>query len=327
MVRFPVVAVRQEGLSDWFGEKSGVRHFHQSIKKAMKDPSKRANTPFVIITGLSGSGKGTVLKAFEDIGYFCVDNLPLELILKFADLCKRAGAQIDRAAIVVDVREGSELAKFPRVFQRLKKYELAVNLVYLEASDASLIRRYSETRRPHPLTHDKPILRALTEERKRLAPIKKLANTVIDTTKFNVHELRRYVADKFQEQKASSPLLISLISFGFKNGIPVESDLVFDVRFLPNPNFVRTLREKTGQHREVITYMKSFTQTIEFLKRVSDLLLFLIPNYMIEGKSYLTISIGCTGGRHRSVMITDEINGILSSQGYKTKVVHRDITV
>jgi UPF0042 nucleotide-binding protein len=291
----------------------------------MKNVSKGANTPFVIITGLSGSGKGTVLKAFEDIGYFCVDNLPLELILKFAELCNRAGAQINHAAIVVDVREGSELAKFPKVFQRLKTYELEVDLVYLEASDASLIRRYSETRRPHPLTHDKPILKALAEERKRLAPIKKLANTVIDTTKFNVHELRRYVADKFQEQKASNPLLISLISFGFKHGVPVESDLVFDVRFLPNPNFVSTLREKTGQHSEVITYMKSFTQTTEFLRRVLDLLLFLIPNYIIEGKSYLTISIGCTGGQHRSVMMTDEINGILSSQGYKTKVVHRDM--
>jgi RNase adapter protein RapZ len=292
----------------------------------MKEIAKGSkNPPFVIITGLSGSGKGTVLKAFEDIGYFCVDNLPLELILKFAELCNRAGAQIDRAALVIDVREGSELEKFPKVFEQLKNYELAVNLVYLEASDASLIRRYSETRRPHPLTRDRPIAKALTEERKRLAPIKRLADTVIDTTKFNVHELRRYVADKFQEQRSSAPLLISLISFGFKHGVPVESDLVFDVRFLPNPNFIKTLREKTGQCGEVVAYMKSFTQTGEFLKRVLDLLLFLIPNYIIEGKSYLTISVGCTGGRHRSVMIADSINEVLFSHGYKTKVLHRDI--
>jgi RNase adapter protein RapZ len=211
----------------------------------MKEIAKGSkNPPFVIITGLSGSGKGTVLKAFEDMGYFCVDNLPLELILKFAELCNRAGAQIDRAALVIDVREGSELEKFPKVFEQLKSYELAVNLVYLETSDASLIHRYSETRRPHPLTRDRPIAKALTEERKRLAPIKRLADTVIDTTKFNVHELRRYIADKFQEQRSSAPLLISLISFGFKHGVPVESDLVFDVRFLPNPNFIKTLREK-----------------------------------------------------------------------------------
>src|SRR5262245_32430321 len=292
----------------------------------MKEIAKGSkNTPFVIITGLSGSGKGTVLKAFEDLGYFCVDNLPLELILKFAELCNRASAQIDRAALVIDVREGSELEKFPKVFEQLKKYELAVNLVYLEASDASLIRRYSETRRPHPLTHDRPIPKALAEERKRLAPIKKIADTVIDTTKFNVHELRRYIADKFNEQRSSDPLLISLISFGFKHGVPVESDLVFDVRFLPNPNFIKTLRQKTGQYSEVVAYMKSFAQTGEFLKRVLDLLLFLIPNYIIEGKSYLTISVGCTGGRHRSVMIADAINEVLLSRGYKTKVLHRDI--
>jgi UPF0042 nucleotide-binding protein len=292
----------------------------------MKDTAKASkNPPFVIITGLSGSGKGTVLKAFEDMGYFCVDNLPLELILKFAELCNRAGAQIDRAAIVIDVREGAQLEKFPKVFEALKSYELAVSLIYLEASDASLIRRYSETRRPHPLTRDKPIAKALLEERRRLAPIQKLADTVIDTSKFNVHELRRYVADKFQEQRSPAPLLISLISFGYKHGVPVESDLVFDVRFLPNPNFVKSLREKTGQSDDVVAYMKSFSQTSEFLKRILDLLLFLVPNYIIEGKSYLTISIGCTGGRHRSVMIADAVSAALLSHGYKTKVLHRDM--
>jgi len=291
----------------------------------MKTATKTGPPPFIIITGLSGSGKGTVLKAFEDIGYFCVDNLPLELMLKFAELCSRAGAQMNRAAIVIDVREGAELPKFPKIFQRLKRYDLDVNLIYLEASDDSLIRRYSETRRPHPLTHDKPIAKALTEERRRLAPIKTLADIVIDTTKFNVHELRRYVADKFQEETSFKPLLISLISFGFKHGVPLESDLVFDVRFLPNPNFVRPLRERTGQVKDVVAYMKSFAQTGEFIRRVSDLLLFLIPNYITEGKSYLTISVGCTGGKHRSVMISNEINELLISQGYKTKILHRDM--
>jgi UPF0042 nucleotide-binding protein len=287
----------------------------------MKSQAEKA--PFVIITGLSGSGKGTVLKAFEDMGYFCVDNLPVELVLKFAELS--AGAQRKKAAIVIDVREGAELSKFPSVFRSLKKSDLDVTLIYLDASEDSLIRRYSETRRPHPLTHDKPIAVALGEERRRLAPIKKLADTLIDTTKFNVHELRRYVADKFRAEESSAPLLISLISFGFKNGVPLESDLVFDVRFLPNPNFVRSLKEKTGQDPEVVAYVRSFPQTCELLKHLADLLLFLVPNYVIEGKSYLTISVGCTGGQHRSVMITNELQGLLSSHGYKIKVNHRDM--
>lgn len=281
--------------------------------------------PFVIITGLSGSGKGTVLKAFEDIGYFCVDNLPVDLILKFAELSSRAGADIKRAAIVVDVREGAEFSKFPKVYRKLKKSGLGVCLVYLDASDDALIRRYSETRRPHPLTHDRPIGVALTEERDRLAPIQRLADTVIDTTRFNVHELRRYIADKFQTESFNKPLLISIISFGFKFGIPLEADLVFDVRFLPNPNFVKTLRDRTGQDKDVVAYIKSFPQTHEFLKRLSDLLLFLVPNYMIEGKSYLSIAVGCTGGRHRSVMIANEIYRLMASYGYKAKVLHREL--
>jgi UPF0042 nucleotide-binding protein len=260
------------------------------------------------------------------MGYFCVDNLPLDFVSKFAEFSQGVGTKTRPAAIVIDVREGMELRRFPKVFQKLKKSELQVTLIYLEASDDALIRRYSETRRPHPLTHDKPIGLALREERKRLRPIKRLADTVIDTTQFNVHELRRFVADKFQRKTSASPLLISLISFGFKYGLPLESDLVFDVRFLPNPNFVRRLKSKTGQDEEVIGYIKSFSQSTELIRRLSDLLFFLIPNYIIEGKSYLTISVGCTGGKHRSVMIANELNGLLSSRGLKTKVNHRDIT-
>ena len=291
----------------------------------MKDELESGKTPFVVITGLSGSGKGTVLNAFEDMGYFCVDNLPLDFVSKFAEFSQGVGTKTRPAAIVIDVREGMELRRFPKVFQKVKKSELQVTLIYLEASDDALIRRYSETRRPHPLTHDKPIGLALREERKRLRPIKRLADAVIDTTQFNVHELRRFVADKFQRKTSASPLLISLISFGFKYGLPLESDLVFDVRFLPNPNFVRRLKSKTGQDEEVIGYIKSFSQSTELIRRLSDLLFFLIPNYIIEGKSYLTISVGCTGGKHRSVMIANELNGLLSSRGLKTKVNHRDI--
>jgi RNase adapter protein RapZ len=281
--------------------------------------------PFVIITGLSGSGKGTVLKAFEDMGFFCVDNLPLDLILKFAELCSRAGAEIKKAAIVVDVREGAEFSKFPTLFRQLKDSGLGVKLLFLQASDDALIRRYSETRRPHPLTHDRPIAQALKEERQRLMPVQRLADTVIDTSKFNVHELRRYVADKFHEEPSVKPLLISITSFGFKHGIPLESDLVFDVRFLPNPNFVKSLKDRSGRDKEVIAYIKSFSQTGEFLKRLSDLLLFLVPNYIIEGKSYLTIAVGCTGGQHRSVMIANELYELLEFHGYKVKIWHRDL--
>lgn len=290
----------------------------------MKPHPQSSKTPFVIITGLSGSGKGTVLKAFEDMGYFCVDNLPVELVFKFAELSGSAGSESKKAAIVIDVREGAELSKFPAVFRKLKKSGLAVTLIYLTASEDSLIRRYSETRRPHPLTHDRPISVALDEERRRLEPIEKLADAIIDTTQFNVHELRRYISDKFHAQQ-TAPLLISLISFGFKNGVPLESDLVFDVRFLPNPNFVKSLKDQSGLDQEVVNYVRSFAQTTELLKRLADLLLFLVPNYVIEGKSYLTISVGCTGGQHRSVMITQELNTLLSSRGYKTKVNHRDI--
>lgn len=283
------------------------------------------SSPFVIITGLSGSGKGTVLKVFEDMGYFCVDNLPLELLLKFAELCNQARAQIKRAAIVIDVREGAELTRFPKLFETLKKTPLSITFVYLEASRSSLIRRYSETRRPHPLKANKSIADALAEERRHLAPLKKLADQVIDTSQFNVHELRRFVINKFQA-KGSTALLISLVSFGFKHGIPTEADLVFDVRFLPNPNFVRHLKHKTGNDSAVAAYVQSFDQTRQFLQRLEDLLLFLVPNYATEGKSYLTIAFGCTGGQHRSVVIANRISGLLELEGFTTKVLHRDLS-
>lgn len=291
-----------------------------------KKTAEGKNFPFVVITGLSGSGKGTVLKAFEDAGFFCVDNLPLELAPKFAEICRRAGGQISRAAIVVDIREGVGLERFPRVFSQLQKLGFDVQLVFLDASDEVLIRRYSETRRPHPLYPGKPIAAALRQERKKLEPLRKLKGTLaIDTSKFNVHELRHFISAKFRGQVKEIPLLISVVSFGFKYGIPLESDLVFDVRFLPNPNFVKSLRSHTGNDKEVVAYVKSFKQTDEFLGRMFDLLIFLVPQYIVEGKSYLTISVGCTGGRHRSVMVANEIHSLLASQGYQTKMVHRDI--
>ena len=284
------------------------------------------NNPFVIITGLSGSGKGTVLKVFEDMGYFCVDNLPLELVPKFAELCERARAQIKQAAIVIDIREGSELTKFPKLYQTLKTRTLTVTLIYLQATKDSLIRRYSETRRPHPLKLNQSIAEALKEEQHRLTPIKELADQIIDTTKFNVHELKRHVIDKFQTKK-SPALLISLVSFGFKHGIPTESDLVFDARFLPNPNYVSNLKHRNGNDPEVVTYIESFKQTLDFLGYLENFLLFLIPKYITEGRSYLTIAIGCTGGQHRSVMLINRINYLLTSHNFNTKMTHRDLTL
>jgi RNase adapter protein RapZ len=292
----------------------------------MKINRRVEKKPFVVITGLSGSGKGTVLKAFEDIGFYCVDNLPIQLMTQFGEICSRPQSQITRAAVVVDVREGEGFKHFPRVFSELKKLGLDVQLVFLDATDNVLIRRYSETRRPHPLTSNTPIALALKEERKRLEPLRNLKGAfVIDTSRFNVHELRHYISIKFRSWEQALPLLVSVQSFGFKHGIPLESDLVFDARFLPNPNFVRSLKEHTGNDKEVIAYIKSFKQSDEFLRHLFDLLSFLVPQYITEGKSYLTISVGCTGGRHRSVMIANEVFRLLTSQGYKTKLTHRDI--
>jgi UPF0042 nucleotide-binding protein len=290
-----------------------------------RDRSRAAASPreLVVLTGLSGSGKASALKAFEDLGFYAVDNMPVMLVPPFAELVAHS-RDIRRAALVVDVREGQSLEKFPAILRDIRR-GLATTVVFLEASKAALLARYSETRRPHPLGRAERVTRALNEERRLLEPIRHLADVVIDTTKFNVHELRSYIQNKFVRETDGKNLLISSISFGYKKGVPLDADLVFDVRFLPNPHFVPEFRNLTGKDPKVENYIVSFPQTREFLDRVTEMLLFLLPHYINEGKSYLTLAFGCTGGQHRSVMIAEEVARRLARHGYGVKTAHRDI--
>jgi len=279
---------------------------------------------FIIITGLSGSGKGTFLRALEDRGFFCVDNLPLGLLPKFYELIVKSQGESSKAAMVIDVREGQTLSQFPSVYEELKKNSaLDMSLWFLEASEAVLVRRFSETRRPHPLDPNRPVLEAIALERERLAPIRTMADYILDTSQFTIHELRQHAVRLFEEKQAQH-LLVSLVSFGFKYGVPIDSDLVFDVRFLPNPNFIPDLKAHTGAHPAVIEYMNSHEATHKFLDHVYSFIDFLLPQYEKEGKSYVTISIGCTGGRHRSVFIANAIGEHLERNKYRVKVSHRD---
>jgi RNase adapter protein RapZ len=279
---------------------------------------------FIILTGLSGSGKGTFLRALEDRSFFCVDNLPLGLLSKFTELILKAEGEPSKVAVVIDVREGETLSQFPAVYEELRNnVGLETSLWFLEASDAVLVRRFSETRRPHPLDPNRPIMEAIALERERLAPIRAMADHILDTSQFTIHELRQHTVRLFEERQAQH-LLVSLVSFGFKYGVPIDSDLVFDVRFLPNPNFVPHLKAHTGAHPAVIDYMNSHEATADFLQHVHKFIDFLLPQYEKEGKSYVTISIGCTGGRHRSVFIANAIGKHLSDGNYRVKVSHRD---
>src|ERR1700757_3020159 len=279
---------------------------------------------FIIITGLSGSGKGTFLRALEDRGFFCVDNLPLSLLGKFHELIVKSQDEGSKVAMVIDVREGETLSEFPAVYRELKQNpSLHMSLWFLEASDAVLVRRFSETRRPHPVDSTRPVLEAIAEERELLAPIRQMADHVLDTSQFTIHELRQYVHRLFEEREAQH-LLVSLVSFGFKYGVPIDSDLVFDVRFLPNPNFVPELKAFTGADSQVVEYMNSHEATHKFLDHVHAFVDFLLPQYEKEGKSYVTISIGCPGGRHRSVFIANAIAEHVKAGNYRVKVSHRD---
>jgi UPF0042 nucleotide-binding protein len=286
------------------------------------DPQAQA-AELVVITGLSGSGKATVLKAFEDLGYYAVDNLPIELIPKFAELAK-GSAHVRRAALVIDIREGEPFAQVPALLERLRR-KTPATLVFLEADDATLARRFSETRRPHPLGRQASVQKSLRMERELLAPIRAMADHIIDTSKFNVHELREVIGEKFSGGRNESSLRIDITSFGYRHGVPADSDLVFDVRFLPNPNYIPQFKNLTGRNPGVVRYIRSFPQTIEFIDRISELLIYLIPHYVREGKSYLTIAFGCTGGHHRSVMIANAIRKRLTQAGFKVKETHRDI--
>jgi RNase adapter protein RapZ len=293
------------------------------VARRPKEPPDSQGAQLVIITGLSGSGKATVLKAFEDLGYYAVDNLPIGLIPKFAELTQDA-AKVRRAALVIDIREGLGLKQFPAIYKKLRR-RVPATLVYLEADDSTLVRRFSETRRPHPLGIASSVSKSIQAEREQMAPIRAVADHIINTSKFNVHELREVIEDKFSGGREQSNIRIDITSFGYRHGVPPDSDLVFDVRFLPNPNYIPEFKKLTGRHPRVARYIRSFPQSVEFIDRISELLVYLIPHYIREGKSYLTIAFGCTGGHHRSVMIASEIRKRLSRAGFKVKETHRDV--
>jgi UPF0042 nucleotide-binding protein len=283
--------------------------------------------PFIVLTGLSGSGKSQAIRALEDLGYFCVDNLPTTLIPTLAKLSLRAGGDMNKVAIVVDVREGGFLSSFPKIFQGLRKMpRLNPVLIFLEADNAALVRRFSETRRPHPLAPDRSVSEGIRDERARLNKIRDLADEIIDTSDMTVHELRHFFMT-LSRDRSRARLVITVLSFGYKHGVPVDADLVFDVRCLPNPHFVPALRKRTGRDRAVAQFLEREESTREFMDRLEEYLKYVIPHYVAEGKSYLTIAIGCTGGRHRSVMIAERLRrGLSDIGGARVRVRHRDIS-
>jgi len=278
---------------------------------------------FLIITGLSGSGKTAVSHFLEDLGYYCVDNLPAKLIPSFVDLWLREEVEIERVALVVDIREPSFLSNFPLVWREINK-KICPRLIFLEATDEALVKRFSESRRPHPLTKKKSVLEGVRLERRRLAEIKKMSDEVIDTSASTTSQLKELLMRRFSKRKGPR-LQIVLVSFGYKYGLPIESDLVFDTRFLPNPFYEEALREKTGNNRLVRDFVLKSPETQAFLAELTRFLGFLIPKFLDEGKSYLTIAVGCTGGKHRSVVIAEKLNGYFHKHGYHSKIYHRDM--
>jgi UPF0042 nucleotide-binding protein len=280
----------------------------------------------VAITGMSGSGKSLAANCFEDLGFFCVDNLPTQLIPTLAELASRDDTGLEKIALVVDIRERNFLRQFPRVFEKLKMSPgVKPTLIFLEASHAALVRRFSETRRPHPMAPDRSVAEGIREEREKLNDIRAMADMIVDTSELTVHELRDIFMRMSRHGRGRAEMVVTLLSFGFKHGLPEDADLVFDVRFLPNPHFVDSLRRLTGRDRAVVRYMQKHDETGEFIKRLTSFLQFSLPQYVKEGKAYLTIAIGCTGGRHRSVMIAEALKRSLAKvPGVRLRVKHRD---
>jgi len=279
----------------------------------------------VVVTGLSGSGRSAALKAFEDMGYYCVDNLPLSLLTAFVDFSQRT-EDANLAAIGIDVREKDFPRRFPALFGELRAGGRAIEMLFLDASDQTLVRRFSETRRPHPLARGAtPLIDGIRRERSALSEVRKLADRVIDTSDYTVHDLRQAVERQYAEGNAGRPMVITIVTFGYKFGVPFDLDLMFDLRFLPNPHFVPELRPHTGEDARVRAYVMEKPDSGEFLSRLLGFLAYLLPRYKSEGKSYLTIGFGCTGGRHRSVALSLLVAEQLRQQGYEVTVKHRDI--
>ena len=280
---------------------------------------------FVVITGLSGAGKSYAIKCFEDMGFFCVDNLPTTLMPTFADLAARSSQKFYRVALGIDVREGEYLSHLIDAIAELKRRRHSVEVLFIEANEEALIRRYHETRRRHPLGGDGNVLDAIRAERKAMAHMREIADRIVDTSATTVHQFKAQLVELYGSPKTRAGLTASLVSFGFKHGIPFDADLVFDVRFLPNPHFVDGLRTMDGRDAPVHEFIFEHEESRELLRRLKDFLTFLLPHYEREGKAYLTIAIGCTGGRHRSVAFAEELRGFLDGLGFSPSVVHRDL--
>ena len=282
---------------------------------------------FVIVTGMSGAGKSTALKMLEDMGYFCVDNLPIALLPKFAELAHAPGSDISQVAVGVDIRNGRSLDEMSSVLEHLKASGVAYQILYLEASDEVLVKRYKETRRTHPLAKQGRVEDGIRQEREKLLYLKENATSILDTSQLLTRELKKALEQIFAGEKNFKNLMITVLSFGFKYGIPSDCDLVFDVRFLPNPYYVEGLKYKTGNDKEVQDFVMGYELSHTFLDKLVDMLEFLIPNYILEGKNQLVIGIGCTGGKHRSVTLANKLFEALSNcPEYGVRLEHRDVS-
>ncbi|MDE6388127.1 MAG: RNase adapter RapZ [Lachnospiraceae bacterium] len=281
---------------------------------------------FVVVTGMSGSGKRTAMKMLEDVGFYCVDNLPVPLIEKFVELIATPNSEISKVALGLDVRADQPFGDAQRILDKLKENGYLFEILFMDASDAVLLKRYKETRRMHPLSLEGRVEEGVHKEREILQEIKKKADYVIDTSNLLTRELKEEIDHIFVRNEEYNSLMITILSFGFKNGIPADADLVYDVRFLPNPFYIDELKHKTGNDKEVQDYVMSFPESLVFLDKLTDMLDFLIPNYVKEGKHQLVIGIGCTGGKHRSVTLANEFYAKMKDRGnYGVKLYHRDI--
>jgi len=307
-------------------DKSLQAPFQKDEPKAISapdDPVKLVQT--VVITGMSGSGKSTALKAFEDMDYYCVDNLPIALLPEFLSLTENVSTIPTRVALVMDVREESFLDQYQSIFTQIKEEGFHLEILFLDAKDEVLVRRFSQTRRRHPLKPRGSILEGIHVEREYLTGLRECADKLFDTSDFNVHQLRQGIVRLYSSRKRLDQLVIHILSFGFKYGVPADANLVLDVRFLPNPYFEPELRPLSGCDPEVRTYVLEKKDTIEFLKHTEGLLKFLVPEYRNEGKSYLVIAVGCTGGRHRSVAIVEHLKELFTGADEEVIVTHRDL--
>ncbi len=281
---------------------------------------------FVIVTGMSGSGKRTAMKMLEDVGFYCVDNLPVALIEKFVELIAMPNSEVNKVALGIDVRADQSFDGVCRILEKLKENGYLFEILFMEASDAVLLKRYKETRRLHPLSPEGRVIEGVNKERETLKEIRQMADYIFDTSNLLTRELKEEIDNIFIHNKEYNSLIVSILSFGFKNGIPADADLVFDVRFLPNPFYIDELKHKTGNDKEVQDYVMEFPEASEFLKKLVDMLDFLIPNYVKEGKHQLVVGIGCTGGKHRSVTLANELYAKMKDHGtYGTKLYHRDV--